>query len=150
MTIKEVKEWLDRGRFIDGEINILLAERDRLFEQATKITKAPKIDNVTEGGGNAIERIMLKYTNCTTKIDMRVDELCRVKEEIEAVIDKVEDRKLRNLLRCRYINCMTWEDTAYALGLSYVHVVRRLHPKALCEAQKILEIAPPPKGGRAE
>ncbi len=139
MTIKEVKQWLGRGRFIDGEINILLAERERLFEQATKITKAPKIDNVAEGGGNATERIMIKYTNCTTKIDMRVDELCRVKEEIEAVIDKVEDYKLRNLLRYRYINCQTWEDTAYAMGLSYVHVVHNLHPKALCEVKKLIE-----------
>ncbi len=148
--MSNVKEWLNRAKNIDREINILLAERSRLFEQATKITKAPKIDNVTEGGGNATERIMLKYTNCTMKIDMRVDELCRVKEEIEAVIDKVEDSKLRNLLRCRYINCMTWEDTAYAMGMSFYHVVHRLHPKALCEVQKILETAPPSKVGRAE
>lgn len=133
------KEWLNRARNIDREINILLAERSRLFEQATKITKAPKIDNVAEGGGNATERIMLKYTNCATKIDMCVDELCRVKEEIEAVIDKVEDYKLRNLLRCRYINCQTWERTAESIGMSFYHVVHRLHPKVLCEVQKILE-----------
>lgn len=137
--MSNVKDWLNRARNIERDLEVLLAERNKLLELATKVTKAPKKDNVKSTGENMMERAMTKYANCSAEIDRRVGELCHMQNEIESVIDKVEDNKLRGLLRCRYISCMTWEETADTLGMSYYHVVHRMHPKALCEVQKILE-----------
>lgn len=46
------------------------------------------------------------------EITKNIEESERAVVEIEKYIQNVENPKLRELLRCRYIDCMKWEDIA--------------------------------------
>lgn len=48
-----------------------------------------------------------------------------------AVISKVEDPQLRELLTLRYICGYDWNRIAYMMNYSYDHIVGFLHRKAL-------------------
>jgi DNA-directed RNA polymerase specialized sigma subunit len=58
--------------------------------------------------------------------------LIELKAEIESKINSVENLKLRELLKCRYLDFKSWEEIAYLNGYSWRHVFR-LHEKALDE-----------------
>lgn len=125
-----IKEWLNRGRLLDLQINKLLAERDRTFDLAIKVTGSIQEDKVQTSKKNTSEMRFVKYTSYTDKIDKRVDELVEIKQEILSAINEVEDPTLRTLLQLRYINFETWEQIAIDMHYSYMQVCR-LHGKAL-------------------
>lgn len=76
----------------------------------------------------------------TEKINNRIKELNEIKTEIITVINNVQSSTLRTLLIERYINYKTWEQNEEILGYSYVHIVHRLHPKALAIMKSVVEI----------
>lgn len=59
-----------------------------------------------------------------------VMELCRVKREVNAAIDAVEEVQLRRVLELRYRNYLPWEKIAEEMGYD-VRNVYILHGKAL-------------------
>lgn len=67
-----------------------------------------------------------------------IDELIRVKAEIEHTISAVADERLRLILIARYINCKTFEYIACEMHYSYKQICR-LHGKALLRMQDVLE-----------
>lgn len=138
MTIKEVKEWLNRARYIDNEVNSLIRERERIFELATSTTGAWSEDKIQSSGGNSTEKNMIKYAEYSETIDNRIGELVSVKAEIIAKIDEVEDHLLRSLLINRYINFWNFEQIACDLTYSYKQTCR-LHGKALEIMKDVLE-----------
>ena len=125
-----IKEWLNRVRLLDLQINKLLAEWDSVFDLAVKATGSIQKDKVQTSKKNTSERIYVKYISYTEEIDKRVDELVEIKHEILSAINEVEDPTLRTLLQLRYINFETWEQIAIDMNYSYMRVCR-LHGKAL-------------------
>lgn len=138
MTEKEVKEWLNRARFIDNEVNSLMREQRRAFELATSTTGTWSEDKIQSSTGNTTEKNMVKYAEYTEMIDSRIDELTAVKREILDKIGEVEDHLLRSLLINRYINCMTWEQIAVEMNYGYRQILR-LHGKALNCLKDVIE-----------
>lgn len=136
MTIPQIKEFLNRARYIDTEIKKLSEERAKAFDMATSITTAPNPNKVQSGGGNSTERNMIKYAEYSELIDKRIEELINAKTEIMSVINAVPDSTSRMLLLDRYIKMETWEQVALDMHYSYVHVVHSLHPRALEQAAK--------------
>lgn len=123
-----VKDWLNRARRLDYEINALQRAKGNAWDQVISITSAPTGITVTQTKNpHKFDRLV----ELTDKIDRRIDELCNVKAEILAVIEQVEDTTLRQLLIERYINCQTWERIAVDLGYSYGAIVQYKHPQAL-------------------
>lgn len=49
--------------------------------------------------------------------EIKLHELCLVRERIEKYIDAVEDAELRIILRLRCINNMFWEDIGTEIGM---------------------------------
>ena len=125
-----IKEWLNRGRLLDLQINKLLAERDSVFDLAVKATGSIQKDKVQTSKKNTSERIYVKYISYTEENDKIVDELVEINHEILSAINEVEDPTLRTLLQLRYINFETWEQIANDMNYSYMQVCR-LHGKAL-------------------
>ena len=138
MTIKEVKEWLGRARFIDNEVNSLMREQQRAFELATSTTGAWSEDKIQISGGNSAEQNMIKYAEYSEMIDNRIDELVNIKTEIVSKIGEVEDPLLRSILINRYINFWNFEQIACDLAYSYKQTCR-LHGKALSAVKDVLE-----------
>lgn len=63
-------------------------------------------------------------------ISDETQELIRLKTEIKSAISKVKDYKCRRLLQLRYIDFLTWEETAEQMLYSVVHI-HRIHLQAL-------------------
>lgn len=133
------KEWLNRGRLLDQRVNKLLAERDRMFDLAVKMTGSIQEDKVQTSKKNTSEESFAKYVAYTAEIDKKIDELIEVKKEILTAIYQVEDPTLRTLLQLRYINFETWEQIAIDMSYSYVHIVYNLHPIALQKVEELIE-----------
>ena len=65
-------------------------------------------------------------------INQEIDELIELRKEIENKINAVDNPKLREILKCRYLDCKSWEEIAYKNNITWRHVYR-LHEKALDE-----------------
>lgn len=106
------KQWLERGRNIDSNINSLLRS-----QRSVPTT--------------------VEYQYYEEIINTQIDKLVAIKAEIEAAITSVEDNILQTLLRDRYINCMTWEKIAENIHYESVRWVRTvLHENAIKELEK--------------
>ena len=86
-----------------------------------------------------------KYNNCQSKVETNavkiisleeslkndMAELSKLTQKFLTALDKIEDIKYRELLTYRYLCGNTWEQVAEQMNYSYMHVLIRLHPKAL-------------------
>lgn len=134
-----VKEWMNRARELNIEIDSLLEEQQAAFAMATGVTVAAGGEKVQASKGNTTEMKFTNYAAYSELIDSRIDELYKIKREILMVIKKVDDTVLRALLLKRYILFKTWEKVADEIHYSYKHTVHSLHPKALQKIEKVIE-----------
>ena len=87
--------------------------------------------------GSKIEDCVCKIVNIEDSLKKDMDMLFKLKEKISNTINKVKEPECKTLLIHRYLCGKKWEKVAEDMGYSYVHVVHRLHPKAL---KKISEL----------
>lgn len=130
MTTKEKKALLQEYRKLDGRINRALSEKQRWEELAVRIS--PVYSDMPRGGGNgdrlteAVQRII----DLEAEIDRDIDQLVDLRRQIEQSIATVQDERLRDILRYRYIDGMTWELIAVTMDFTYQWVCE-LHGRAL-------------------
>ncbi|PKM72835.1 MAG: hypothetical protein CVU91_07350 [Firmicutes bacterium HGW-Firmicutes-16] len=125
------KEWVNRARYIDKEIDALLEAQDKAFIRCTSTTSALR-DIVVSGGGTDRDSKLAAYAELSKDIDNRVDQLIEIKREILSTINKISDGTLRTLLISRYINIKEWDDVAKDIGYE-VRSTARLHGDALSQ-----------------
>lgn len=135
----KAKEWLQRAYHIDREIDMLIAERQAAFDKACGRRAGTDGERVQTSKHNNQEDWSVAYIAYTQLVDDRKAELWRVKGEILDAINQVETNTLRQLLLCRYIRFMKWDDVAEELHYSGVHVIHRLHPAALRAVKDVIE-----------
>ena len=135
-----MKKWLSRAYGIDEEINLLKAEKSRIYSTAAggigfTVRISPK--NIDSAGYR-----MKKYAEYTALIDNKIAELMSVKSEIYKVISKVSDNAERKVLFCRYVLFMRWEKIAESLNYEERQIYR-IHDKAIkdvseCQYQSVV------------
>ncbi len=125
------KEWLNRARTIDKEIDLLLEAQEKAFDRCTSTT-SPIRDCVVSGGGTDRDSKLTAYAELSRDIDGRIDELIEIKREILTAINSIPDGTLRTLLISRYINIKDWTDVAKDIGYE-VRSTTRLHGEALIQ-----------------
>lgn len=130
------KEYLNRARGIEQEIRQLQRMRRTAYERAVSCTAVPSQAPAHGGSGRDSQT---DYAHYDALLDRKIHELQGVQCEIEQVIEQVENRKYRSLLRARYIEGMTWERIAVDMDCSYQNVVQFLHPKALAAVGAALD-----------
>lgn len=86
---------------------------------------------------NVMEQNVLSLMSIEDSINDDKRELCELLGKLYKVIDKIDNMQYQELLIYRYICGDKWEVVAKKMDYSYVHVVHRLHPKAL---EKYLEV----------
>ena len=123
------KEWLNRGRDLDKEINALEQAKHEAYCSCTSTTNKLKDDTIkSDKNPNAnLERL----AELNHQIDAKVDELTEIKREIMRVVLKVEDEACRTLLAERYVYMKTWEQIAEILAAESSTVRGRLHNTAI-------------------
>lgn len=124
--IKWLRQYVVCGREIDRVEDELARWRSLAERSTSSVQLAP-------GGGQAqdmlpktVERIVL----LEEKLRGRRDELVLRREEIEAAISSVPDRKLQLLLRYLYVDGLNLREAAKKMVYSYDHT-KRIHRQAL-------------------
>ena len=121
------KQWLMRARSIDREINSLLREKEEVRERVLKITQSYTTDVVS---GTKDPHRFDRIVELEMEIDRNIDELVRIKAEINNGISKLADGRYREILRMRYLESKTFEEISVAIRYSYKQTCR-MHGRAL-------------------
>lgn len=72
------------------------------------------------------------------KLDAKIDELYRIKNEILDTIFRLDDPRERMVLKGRYVDMKTWEQIAVEMSYSYMQVTR-IHGYALNSIKDVIE-----------
>lgn len=124
------KEFLNQYRNAEREIAIKMDEIIRLREMATKVTQVLTPDKVKGGMENRREESIAKIVDMEKEIGASIDDLKKIREQVERAINAIPNANQRDVLRLRYLNGKTWEQIAVQLEFSYQWVCK-LHGRAL-------------------
>lgn len=126
------KDWLNRARYIDKELDALMSARQAAYMACIATTPKLRADIVScqKDPHEKLER----FAELNVKVDDKMCDLLSVKQEILDAIWTVEDSTYRVLLTERYVNLKTWEQIAVEMNYSYMQVCR-IHGKALAEVK---------------
>ena len=130
VTNGEKKAILLEYRAIERRINRLIDEKAAWNAKATasSFSDMPR----SGGGSDKIQTTVEKIIEIEEKLDHEIDALVDLRNRIETAVEKLEDGRLRDVMRYRYIDGMKWEQIAVEMHYSYMQVCR-LHGKALLE-----------------
>ena len=112
MTVKTVKEWLNKGRNLDTELKQLREERKIALDLACSCTAACSNEKVQSSTKNASDGKFAAYTEYSAMIDKKEFDLLAYKSRMHNLINQLDNPTYRELLSLRYINCKTWEQIA--------------------------------------
>ena len=121
------KEWLQRGRRIEMEIEALENARRETYDRL--VSAVSHIDKIAVTATKD-PHIFDAYAAFSERISAKVAELISVRVEIIQAVELLQDRRYRILLTCRYIRGMTWEKIAVEMHYSWKQI-HRLHGAAL-------------------
>ena len=123
------REYLSQAYRLDQRIERRTEERDRLRSRLVKATA--QLTGMPRGGSGADwTEASIRVMEMDAQIAAEIAELCRLKREIRATIDAVEDKRYRDLLEMRYLNGWRWEKIAVEMNYSWRRVMQ-MHPEAL-------------------
>ena len=129
------KQFLSRGRWIEREIQSLMKTRDETKDRLTSITQNYDSDGAQSSKDPHKFDALVELED---KIDRKIDELYRIKNEILDSIFRLNDPRERTILKERYIDMRTWEQIAEEIHLSRMQVTR-IHGYALNSIKDVLE-----------
>lgn len=126
--IKYLSQYQYLNKEIDRKIGSLEFWKNKIFNITGTLSDMPKSNRRSDTIADGIATI----NDIEKTINQEIDELIQLRKEIEDKINAVDDPKLRELLKCRYLDCKSWEEIAYKNNITWRHVYR-LHEKALDE-----------------
>lgn len=132
--INEARSWLFRARNAQREIDQLERTARNAREKLTQITQT------TDGVSVKASKDPHKFDGLaalTAEIEAQVNRLFEIQSETLEVIGRIPDGRLRTVLRLRYVDCETVEQTAVDAHYSYKHT-RRLLARGLEQVAIIL------------
>jgi len=136
-----VKDWLNRCRTINQEIDTLKEERQQAFDMCCNISSAIDDNKVQASKSNNTEDKNINYSHISVECDKKIAEFEAVRQEISDIINKIEDRTHWILLKRRYILCHKWEDISDYLGFKDRKSIFKLHNRILKEIEIIKEVS---------
>ena len=124
------KEYLERIREIDREIDLLIAERNRTLDIVLQITVDPSDVRAQSGSiSSRVENAAIRMIDLSEKIDKKIDEYIDMKAEAGRLIDRLDDSRYRAVLKYRYIDGMKWREISKRMCFDERWVLR-LHEDA--------------------
>ena len=133
VTNAEKKAVLLEYQAIERRIKRLQVEKQGWMEKATAVS--PNLSDMPKGGGtDKIQNAVCRIADIEADINREIDRQIDLRERIEAAIRAIPDGRLRDLMRYRYMDGMTWEEIAVEMEISYQWVCK-LHGDALKEIE---------------
>lgn len=124
--IKYLNQYKYLNKEIDRKIKSLEDWRNKIYNVTGTLSDMPKSKNRS----NTIEEGITTIDEIEASINKDIDDLVELRKEIESKIDSIDNLKLRELMKCRYLDFKSWEEIAYKNGCSWRHVYR-MHETAL-------------------
>ena len=132
-----VKEFLNRARYLDREIDAKIDHLERIDSMVNRVT--PVLSDMPADpcrDNHKREKLLVKMIDLKWEINEELDKLVDTKREIMEFISKIGSNSYRLLLELRYVNLCTWERIAEIMDIS-LSTVYRMHGAALLEADII-------------
>lgn len=126
------KEYLSHAKQLDEIINCRLHELEywRNLSRSTSSSTFEEHRNSNRSTEAPFVRCLEKIDEIERDINHRVCELVDMRTEINKAIDALEDFGEQLVLRCRYLDNLTWEAICKIMGVS-LRTVHRIHRAAL-------------------
>lgn len=142
MTVKELSQlyWLNR------EIGEL---QRRLMELNSKITapRTPNMDGMPRASGNgyALENAVAELADIQAIITAKQQEVIHERNRLERYISGIDDSLTREIFALRFINGLTWDQTAASIGggNTSMSVRQRVYRYLKREKQKLSQTVTP-------
>lgn len=135
MTAKEYLEQLPNIRLRIRAIKRRIAECD---DRATHITSSFSGMPAQHGGASKIEENMEKKIDLDSELKAIVMEFEAFERRAVLEINRIPDNLQSALLIEKYINGLTWEQVAEAIGKDADYTRKELHSKALTSFDEII------------
>lgn len=119
MTNQEVKDYLDRGKAINKEIEILTERRARLWQDINNVVPTYEA-NETQFMQNirGKENKQAQYADMFAQIDERIAELRVLDQENVYMINKLDDSVFRCILILRHVERISWRKITNKMNIS--------------------------------
>ena len=118
------------------------AKLEEISYWRTLASKADVIFSAVKSNGSRksrsrLEDCVCKIAEIEESLQNDMTELIGLKEKTMRIINRIDIPEYRSLLIHRYVCGKKWDQVAESMGYSYVHIVNRLHPKALKKLSEI-------------
>lgn len=125
----EVSLWLNRVYYADKKLSSLMAQEEKLFSIAERVTS--NISGNSSGGtGNGVENSYNILADLQEEIEKQKKLLVKIYKDVNDMINAVDDEELQTILRFRYLSFEHMQ--AIAIKMNYdKRTVQRKHIKAL-------------------
>ena len=129
MTNEEKKAILKQYIGLEKRIARLLDEKKKWKEKAEAIS--PVYSDMPKAGGcDKIQNAVCQIVDLEQDINREIDAQVDLRRRIEAAVKQMDDEKLRDIVRYKYIDGMTWEQVSESMELDE-RWVKRLHVRAI-------------------
>lgn len=133
--MQEARMYLRRVRDAYRRSIALSAQLERYRELATRATG--RMDALRVSGTSQrskVETYVLELVEAQAKIEEEIHHLLEWTQEAEALIAQLEDSRMQDVLRMRYLCALDWEEVAQRqhYTLRWVH---KLHREALAQLE---------------
>lgn len=118
-----VKQYLNQIKFADNHINNLKAEKDRLFTMATSTSCELSERVQSSGGGDNMEKSIIKMIEIQNEIDEKIYEYIGLKRCVIWEIETIENNLHYDILFKRYVEYKDFVTIAKELGYSYQYII---------------------------
>ena len=105
------REALEDIRRTNAEVDALLAYRNSLLDRLIGGYDMTR-EHVQEQVDSKVERSAIRWLEITEQIDKKTDELIDKRDELIRIIDRLPDRRHREILKRRYAECQRWDKVA--------------------------------------
>nr|WP_312578346.1 hypothetical protein [Sedimentibacter sp.] len=127
---KEKIKYLSQYKFLNAETDRKIKEledwKNKIYSVTGTLTDMPRSNSRRDKISDGIAAI----NEIEENINGDIEKLLKVRKDVQSKIDTIEDLKLRELMKCRYLDFNTWEEIAYKNGFSWQWVYK-LHEKSL-------------------
>lgn len=127
------KQYLRQAYRLNELINSHSKELESLRLLSTSLPGTDFSQERVQGGslpGDRIPKIISQIVDLEKQVNDEIDSFIELKKEVHDVINAVTSPNERLVLRCRYIEFLTWEQTADRMAYS-IKQVHRIHSEAL-------------------
>lgn len=126
-----VADYLRRALVLDMEIDADFERIQQLRALAERRTAAYGRERISgRGAVDSRMDVVARIVDAERKLDEKIDRMIAMREEIQDVIERVQDGRMRVLLKLRYLNGRTWEEVAEEMCYTTRNIYN-LHAAAL-------------------